>query len=80
MSKPRVVKDYNKLSKKLITQLKKKYPYGFEKHLITFKNHKNKFVSALPFESDEYHYLIKMTIAQAQKIIRADEELKIGEK
>ncbi len=74
MSKPRIVKDYEKLSEEVIAQIKLQYPYGFEKKLIQFKNQHNKFVSALPFETDDYYYLIRMTRAEAQEIIDDDED------
>ena len=38
MSKPRVVKDYEKLDIEVQEQIKLQYPYGFDKHLVTFKN------------------------------------------
>lgn len=74
MSKPRVIKDYDKLTAEIHEQLKITYPRGFDKKLILFKNHKNKYVSALPFEGEEYHYLIKMTKDQAIKIAKKDDD------
>ena len=74
MSKPRVVKDYDKLSEEIIEQIKLAYPYGFDKKLVTFKNVEGKFVSALPFESDDYYYLIRMTKAEAHEIISDDDD------
>lgn len=73
-NKPRVIKDYDRLSDEIIEQIKLFYPNGFEKKLITFKNIEGKFVSALPFETDDYHYLIRMTKAEAQEIIEDDED------
>jgi len=74
MSKPRVIKDYDKLDENIIQQIKLKYPSGYEKHLITFKNHKKHLISALPFEAKDRYYLAKMTRAQAQDIITKDED------
>lgn len=74
MSKPRVVKDYEKLDESIITQIKLFYPRGFEKHLVTFKNVEGKFVSALPFEAEDRYYLIRMTKAEAQEIIEEDDD------
>ncbi len=74
MSKPRVVKDYDALSVDVQEQIKLFYPSGFTKQLITFKNLKNQFVSALPFETDEKYYLIRMTKAEAQEIVDEDDD------
>lgn len=72
MNKPRIVKDFEKLSEEVLTQIKLEYPLGFEKKLITFKNKEGKFVSALPFETDDCYYLIRMTRTEAQQIIEED--------
>lgn len=74
MSKPKVVKDYEKIGEEVLKQIKLKYPYGFEKHLVTFKNAKGAFVSALPFETEDRYYLIRMTQAQARNIIEDDDD------
>lgn len=74
MSKPRVIKDYDKLDAEVIQHIKLKYPYGYEKHLITFKNHKNALISALPFEAEDRYYLVRMTRAEAQDIISNDDD------
>lgn len=74
MSKPRVVKDFDKVDEEVIGQIKLEYPYGFDKKLITFKNKEGKFVSALPFETEDRYYLIRMTRNQAQEIIEEDED------
>ena len=73
-TKPRVVKDYYKLELNIQEQIKLNYPHGFDKHLITFKNIKGAFVSALPFETDEKYYLVRMTRAEAIAIIAGDDD------
>jgi len=74
MSKPKVIIDFDKLEESLKMQIKLNYPSGFEKHLIAFKNHKKHLISALPFEGDERHYLVKMTREKANEIILADDD------
>ena len=74
MSKPRVIKDYEKIDDVLLSQIKLFYPRGFEKYLVTFMNAKGKFVSALPFETDDRHYLIRMTASEAQEIVEEDDD------
>lgn len=74
MSKPRVIKDYDKVDDAIMSQIKLNYPHGFEKHLVSFKNAKGKFISALPFETEDRYYLIRMTIAEAQEIVQEDDD------
>ncbi len=73
-SKPRVVKDYEKLDESIKEMIKLNYPHGFEEHLVTFNNGEGKRVSALPFETEEKYYLVRMTIAEAQAIIEEDDD------
>ncbi len=73
-SKPRIAKDYEKLSEELINQIKLEYPYGFEDNLISYKDVKGNKISALPFETEEVYYLVRMTRAEAQQIIEEDDD------
>lgn len=72
--KPRIAKDYEKLSEELINQIKIEYPFGFEENLISYKDAKGNKISALPFETEEVYYLVRMTRAEAQQIIEEDED------
>ena len=74
MSKPRLVKDYDKLPEDVILRLKQKYPYGYADNLVSFTNKEGNKVSALPFETDDVYYLIRMTVSQANKIIEDDDD------
>jgi len=62
MNKPKVIKDYEKLSEEI------------DKSLIRFKNKEGKFISALPFETEDHYYLVRMTPIQAQEIIEEDDD------
>lgn len=73
-SKPRVIKDFEKLDKDIQEQIKLEYPEGFEDNLIYFTNKEGKRVSALPFETEDKYYLVRMTIEEAQQIIEDDED------
>ncbi len=73
-SKPRVVKDYDKLDASIREQIKLEYPSGFDRHLIKFTNRDGKLVSALPFEAEDKYYLVRMTVAEAQEIIEEDDD------
>lgn len=74
MSKPKVITVFEKLDDDIKQQIKLHYPQGFEKHLISFKNHKKHLISALPYETIDKHYLVKMTRESAQQLIIADED------
>ncbi len=74
MNKPRIVKDYEKLSDEVQAQIKLEYPYGFENELIKFKNKEGLLVSALPFETEKVYYLVRMTLPKAQQIIEDDDD------
>ncbi len=74
MSKPKVMTTFKKLPVEIQEQIKLAYPRGFEKFLIRFKNHKNKFISALPYETDDRDYMVKMSVEEAQRIILNDDD------
>ncbi len=73
-SKPRVIKDYEKLDEEIKEQIKLVYPNGFSQHLISFTNKDGMLVSALPFETEDKYYLVRMTTQEAIDIISEDED------
>lgn len=73
-TKPRVVKDFDKLPTEIQEMIKLEYPNGFEDKLVKFNNTEGRQVSALPFETEEKYFLVRMTVAQAQKIIEEDDD------
>lgn len=74
MDKKRLVKDYDKLPEDILVRLKQKYPYGYSDNLVSFINKEGNKVSALPFETEDIYYLIRMTVSQANKIIEDDDD------
>lgn len=74
VKKPRVIKDYEKLDDEIQEQIKLVYPMGFSDHLITFTDKGGRLVSALPFETLEKYYLVRMTSLQAVEIIEQDDD------
>ncbi len=74
MSKPRIVKDYEKLDDEIKERIKLTYPLGFTRQLVKFKNAQGQEVSALPFETDDKYYLVRMTVSQAVDIIAFDDD------
>lgn len=73
-SKPRVLKDYEKLSEEIKEQIKLTYPAGYSKNLIFYTDREGKLISALPFETEDYYYLVKMTKTEAMRIVEDDED------
>jgi len=73
-SKPRVIKDYDKLDPEIQEKIKLEYPSGYSESLIYFNNKDGKRVSALPFETDDKYYLVRMTIYEAERIIEEDDD------
>jgi hypothetical protein len=74
MSKPRVIKDYEKLPEEVVEQIKLVYPLGFSQHLISFQNREGEKKMGLPFETEDYYYLVRMTTAKARDIIENDDD------
>ncbi len=74
INKPRVIKDFSKLDKEIQEQIKLAFPYGFADDLITFPNKDGNLVSALPFETEEKYYLVRMTVSQAIQIVEDDDD------
>lgn len=74
MAKKRIIKDYHALPEEIIRQVKMAYPTGFVAHLVQYTNQEGKIVSALPFETEDTYYLIRMTAQEARRIISEDED------
>jgi len=73
-NKPRIIKDYKKLDEAIKEQIKLTYPYGFSENLIRFSYKDGQMISALPFETDDSYFLVKMSIVEAEQIIEDDDD------
>lgn len=60
MVKKKLIKKFEQLPEDIMEQVKEEYPDGFEDNLITFENSKGEIELALPFETADIYYLIKM--------------------
>jgi hypothetical protein len=74
-SKPKVVKDFDKLPKDIQAAIKAEYPNGFSHKLINYTTPKGEKVLALPFDGDEYDYLVRVTIMESRNVVREDDDL-----
>lgn len=73
-NKPRVLRTFENLDVAIQEQIKLAHPYGFEDNLIKIQNKEGDWSSALPFETDDRHYLVKMTLAEAEQIVAEDDD------
>jgi hypothetical protein len=74
MNKPRVIKCYEKLDEDTLLQIKLVYPESFASSLNRFTDVNDRLTSALPFETEEKYYLIRMTKNEALLIIDDDDD------
>ncbi|MBN1925823.1 MAG: hypothetical protein JW798_08305 [Prolixibacteraceae bacterium] len=72
--KPKIIKDYDKLPVEIQEKIKLEYPYGFSDYLIRFTNKDGLIVSALPFETEDRYYMVRMTVGEAIKIVEDDDD------
>lgn len=73
-SKLKVITDFEKLPTDVQEKIKLSYPEGFSDFLIEFKNRHHETVSALPFETDEKYYMVRMSVRRAIQMILDDDD------
>lgn len=73
-SKPRVIKDYNKLEKELQQQIKLIYADGFADNLIHFFDKNGQKITVLPFETEDKYYMLRMTENEAVALVDEDDD------
>lgn len=73
VNKKRLVKGYENLSPELVKLMHASYPDGFEGAMISFFDRDGKRVSAIPFETDDIYYLIRMVEKKAKPVQGEDE-------
>ncbi|MBR5644295.1 MAG: hypothetical protein IKW77_08920 [Salinivirgaceae bacterium] len=59
-NKPRVIKDFDKISDEMRDQVKAAYPDGFNAYLISFTNKEGQLCCGLPFETEDRMYLLRI--------------------
>lgn len=64
VTKKRVIKSYEKLDEKLREAIMERFPNGYQSEIQTFDIGGGKFMAALPFETDEFFYLIKFPVTE----------------
>jgi len=71
-NKLKVIKDYEKLSKEIKEQIKLVYPEGYSDYLVDVATTKGEAITALPFETFDKVYLIRMSSNKAIQLIEDD--------
>lgn len=61
MAKTNVIKDYKTMTPELMALLVAAYPEGFEYDTVYFTNAKGEKVEAVPLETEDTKYLIKVS-------------------
>jgi hypothetical protein len=74
VSKPKLVKDWDKMPKDIVAAIKAEYPNGFSHKLISYTTPKGEKVLALPYDTDDIAYLVRVTIMESKNIQRADDD------
>lgn len=64
MQKKRVIKSLENLSPELKAMLRKRYPDGFEGHLMRIMNAKNEPIFVVPMETEDTMYLVKVAVSK----------------
>jgi hypothetical protein len=62
--KKRVLKDFRNLPEEIREAIREKYPSGYMNDLITFTDKDRQIISALPYETEDVSYMIKMPSSQ----------------
>ena len=73
-NKPKVIQNYEKLNKDVQEQIKLHYLEGFSEHLIEFTNPKGELVTALPFETEDKFYMVRMSVRRALELVDQDSD------
>lgn len=66
MQKPKVIKEFDRMTEEQQEQIKAMYPKGYQEHLIAFTDKDGHIRMALPFETDEKYYLVKMPFVEVK--------------
>lgn len=67
--KKRVIVDYKNITSDILEIFTDRYPYGYDdEDIIKFQNSKGETVKAVPFETADTRYLIKVSVEMDRKI------------
>jgi len=68
-NKKRVIVDYRNITPEILDLFTDRYPYGYDdEDVVKFKNAKGEMVRAVPFETKDTKYLVKVSVEMDAKI------------
>ena len=70
VSKPKLVKDWDKMPKEIVAAIKAEYPNGFSHKLINYTTPKGEKVLALPYDMDDIAYLVRVTVMESKNVFK----------
>ncbi len=73
-SRPKFLKDLDKLPKEVQAAIKAEYPNGFSHKLVSYTTPKGEKVLALPFDTEEYAYLVRVTVMDSKNMTKDDDD------
>ncbi|MBI9035771.1 MAG: hypothetical protein JEZ03_15020 [Bacteroidales bacterium] len=75
-AKKRVIVDYKTLPQEILEKLAMNYPNGFNGGVIKFKNSKGDTISAVPVETEDTYYMVKVSVQLRQMVddVELDED------
>lgn len=62
MNKKKLVISYKNLSPEILALVKKKYPFGYQDHVIKVTKPNNEFFYAITLDTEDASYLIKVNV------------------
>ena len=74
VSKPKLVKDWDKMPKEIVAAIKAEYPNGFSHKLINYTTPKGEKVLALPYDMDDIAYLVRVTVMESKNVFKGDDD------
>jgi hypothetical protein len=73
-ARPKFLKDLDKLPKEVQAAIKAEYPNGFSHKLVSYTTPKGEKVLALPFDTEEYAYLVRVTVMDSKNMTKDDDD------
>jgi hypothetical protein len=73
-AKKKIVISFKNLSPELQEEVKKQYPYGFSEKMMRIDLGPEKFFYAVPFETEEVSYMVKINVKIDTKVDEEDEK------
>ena len=74
VSKSKLVKDWDKMPKEIVAAIKAEYPNGFSHKLINYTTPKGEKVLALPYDTDDIAYLVRVTVMESKNVFKDDDD------